>query len=150
MNTKTFIATLAALAFAAPAFADGDAIKGEKEFGKCKACHMIVAADGTEIVKGPKTGPNLWGVIGRPVASYDGFGYGDSIKAVGETGAVWDEEMLAAYVKDPVKWLKDTSGDNRAKSKMSFKLAKGSEDVAAYLATFATPTEDGAAPVVTN
>jgi cytochrome c len=139
MKTTTLIATLATLALTAPAFAEGDAAKGEKEFGKCKTCHMIVAPDGTEIVKGPKTGPNLWGVIGRPVASYEGFAYGDSIKAIGEGGAVWDAAMLTEYVKDPAKWLKETSGDKKAKSKMSFKLAKGGEDVAAYLATFATP-----------
>lgn len=146
MKTKTLLAALAAAAFASAAAAEGDAAKGEKEFGKCKTCHMIVAADGTEIVKGPKTGPNLWGVIGRPVASYEGFDYGDSIKAVGATGAVWDEAMLTAYVKDPVKWLKETLDDKKAKSKMSFKLAKGGEDVAAYLATFATPAAEGAAP----
>ncbi|MFN3971817.1 MAG: c-type cytochrome [Gemmobacter sp.] len=151
MKLATLFAALAAASLAAPAFAEGDAEKGAKEFGKCKTCHMIVAADGTEIVKGPKTGPNLWGVIGRPVASYEGFGYGDSIKAVGETGVVWDEEMLVAYVKDPAKWLKETSGDSKAKSKMSFKLAKGGEDVAAYLATFATPAKEGeAAPAATN
>ena len=31
-------------------------LEGEKEFKKCKSCHMIVADDGTEIVKGGKTG----------------------------------------------------------------------------------------------
>ncbi|QYK40928.1 MAG: cytochrome C [Paracoccaceae bacterium] len=139
MKTITLIAALVAAALAAPAFAEGDAAKGEKEFGKCKTCHMIVAADGTEIVKGPKTGPNLWGVIGRPVASQEGFGYGDGIKAVGAAGVVWDAAMLAEYVKDPVKWLKANGGGDKAKSKMTFKLAKGGEDVAAYLATFATP-----------
>lgn len=139
MKTTTLIATLATLALIAPAFAEGDAAKGEKEFGKCKTCHMIVAPDGTEIVKGPKTGPNLWGVIGRQVASQEGFAYGDSIKAVGEAGTVWDAALLAEYVKDPVKWLKANGGGDKAKSKMSFKLAKGGEDVAAYLATFATP-----------
>lgn len=139
MKTTTLIAALAAALIAGPVLAEGDAAKGEKEFGKCKTCHMIQAADGTAIVKGPKTGPNLWGVIGRQVASYEGFDYGDGIKAVGATGAVWDEAMLADYVKDPVKWLKANGGGDKAKSKMSFKLAKGGEDVAAYLATFATP-----------
>ncbi|HMO08514.1 MAG TPA: cytochrome C [Paracoccaceae bacterium] len=139
MKFTTLTAALAAALFAGPALAEGDAAKGEKEFGKCKTCHMIVAADGTEIVKGPKTGPNLWGVIGRQVAGYEGFDYGPSLKSVGETGAVWDAAMLVAYIKDPVKWLKETTGDSKAKSKMSFKLAKGGEDVAAYLETFATP-----------
>lgn len=127
-------ATLAALALSAPAFA-GDAAKGEADYKKCKACHMIVADDGTEIQKGGKTGPNLYGVIGRTVASAADFKYGESIAAVGAKGVVWDEAMLAAYVADPGKWLKEQTGDAAAKSKMTFKLAKGGEDMAAYLAS---------------
>ncbi|OYU18079.1 MAG: cytochrome C [Rhodobacteraceae bacterium PARR1] len=131
---KTLILSAAAMVFALPALA-ADPAKGESEFKKCKACHAIVAPDGTEVQKGGKTGPNLWGVIGRPVASAEGFAYGESILAVGATGMVWDEATLTAYVADPAKWLKETLGDSSAKSKMSFKLAKGGADVAAYLAT---------------
>jgi cytochrome c len=120
---------------ATPAAAQ-DAAKGEAEFLKCKTCHMIEAPDGTAIVKGGKTGPNLYGVIGRPVASAE-FDYGDGLRAVGETGAVWDEASLAAYVADPTAWLKEQTGDAAAKSKMVFKLAKGGADVAAYLASVA-------------
>lgn len=134
MNRVFLSAALATLAIGNPAFAAGDAAKGEADFKKCKACHMIVADDGTEIVKGGKTGPNLYGVIGRAVASTD-FAYGDSIKAVGAGGLVWDEAELAAYVTDPGAWLKEKTGDDAAKSKMSFKLAKGQEDIAAYLAS---------------
>ena len=129
-------ATVAALALAAPAFA-GDAAKGEADYKKCKACHMIVAPDGTEIQKGGKTGPNLYGVVGRQVASAEGFKYGESILAVGATGMAWDEAELATYMADPAKWVKDKTGDAAAKSKMSFKLAKGGEDMAAYLASVA-------------
>ncbi|WP_343081333.1 cytochrome C [Ostreiculturibacter nitratireducens] len=130
-------AALAAAALAGPALADGDAAKGENEFKKCKACHEIVADDGTEIMKGGKTGPNLYGVIGRAVGSTD-FNYGDSIKAAGEEqGLVWDEEMLVAYLADPKAWLQEVTGDAAAKSKMTFKLTKGGEDVAAYLASVA-------------
>lgn len=128
------IAAAAGLALVLPALAAGDAAKGEKDFKKCKACHAIVADDGTAIVKGGKTGPNLYGVIGRQVASTD-FNYGDSLKAVGETGLVWDEAELAAYITDPKAWLVEKTGDTGAKSKMSFKLNKGQEDIAAYLAS---------------
>ena len=131
--------TLTALTFAtlaaAPALAAGDAAKGEADYKKCKACHMIVADDGTEIQKGGKTGPNLYGMIGRPVASVADFKYGDSIVAAGAKGLIWDEAMLAAYVADPGGWLKEQTGDPAAKSKMTFKLAKGGEDMAAYLAS---------------
>ena len=136
MKKTMIVASLAFAALAAPALAQ-DAAAGEKEFNKCKACHSITAADGTDIVKGGKTGPNLYGVIGRPVASVADFKYGDSILAVGAAGVIWDEALLTAYVTDPVAWLKEKTGDNAAKSKMSFKLAKGGADVAAYLASVA-------------
>ncbi len=124
----------AASLLAAPAFA-GDAAVGESEFKKCKACHAIVADDGTEIQKGGKTGPNLYGVVGRQVGALEGFKYGDGIVAAGADGKVWDEAMLAAYITDPAAWLKEVTGDAGAKSKMTFKLRAKQEDVAAYLAS---------------
>lgn len=133
---KNLTLLLVALVMAGPALAAGDAAKGESEFKKCKACHSIIKDDGTEIVKGGKTGPNLYGVIGRAVASTD-FAYGDGIKAIGASGLVWDEALLAAYVADPTAFLKEKTGDAAAKSKMAFKLAKGGEDIAAYLASVA-------------
>lgn len=119
---------------AAPAFA-GDAAVGEKEFNKCKACHSIVADDGTVIQKGGKTGPNLYGVIGRQLGSYPDFTYDEYMVELGAAGRVWDEAMLAAYVTDPTAWLKAETGESAAKSKMTFKLKSKQEDVAAYLAS---------------
>lgn len=133
-------ASAALMVLSAPAFAAGDAAKGEREFNKCKACHMIQAADGTDIVKGGKTGPNLYGVIGRPAGAKEGFRYGPSLAAAGEAGLVWDEENLATYVQDPKAFLVEFTGDAKARSAMSFKLAKGAEDVAAYLASVAPAT----------
>lgn len=134
--TKFILLALTAAALAAPASAQ-DAAAGEEAFKKCKACHSVIAADGTEIQKGGRTGPNLFGVIGRAVASDPDFKYGDSLAALGATGAVWDEASLAAYVVDPGAYLKSTLADDAAKSRMSFKLASGGEDVAAYLASVA-------------
>jgi cytochrome c len=134
MTKFSLIAGLAALTLATPVFADGDAAKGEKDFKKCKACHSIVADDGTTIQKGGKTGPNLYGVIGRVVGSTD-FNYGESTKAAGAAGLVWDAESMEEYLADPTAWLKKVTGDAAAKSKMSFKLSKGGEDMAAYLAS---------------
>jgi cytochrome c len=131
------IVLLASLGFATPMFADGDAAKGESDFKKCKACHSIVAADGTVIQKGGKVGPNLYGVIGRAAASAADFKYGDGIKEAADKGLVWDEAQLAEYVADPTGFLDKLTGDAGARSKMSFKLAKGGEDIAAYLASVA-------------
>jgi cytochrome c len=141
MLTKAIlIAAFAAAAIAAPARA-GDVAAGEKQFAKCKTCHSITAADGTAIVKGGKIGPNLYGVVGRAVASYPDFKYGDGILAVAAKGVVWDEALLVEYVKDPKKFLEAQSGDPKAKTLMTFKLAKGGEDVAAYLASVAPAAE---------
>ncbi|WP_339109411.1 cytochrome C [Thioclava sp. GXIMD4216] len=132
----SLFATLTAVTLAAPAFAQ-DAAKGEKEFRACKACHAIVAPDGTAIVKGGKVGPNLYGVIGRQVGSLEGFKYKDSIKAVGATGAVWTKEELEAYITDPNAWLEEKTGDKAARSGMTFKAKKGQGDIAAYLESVA-------------
>jgi cytochrome c len=132
-------AIAALLVLSAPALAQ-DAAKGEAEFKKCKACHSIEAPDGTAIQKGGKTGPNLYGVVGRTVASTD-FAYGDSLKSVGAAGTKWDDAALVAYVANPTAWLKKATGDSGAKSNMSFKLAKGGADVVAYLASVAPASE---------
>ena len=134
MTKFTLLTALGALMLATPVLA-ADPAAGEEDFKKCKACHSLTASDGTVVVKGGQTGPNLGGIIGRAVASVPDFKYGDSILAVGASGAVWDEASLAAYVTDPAAWLQDKTGDASAKSKMSFKLAAGGEDIAAYLAT---------------
>ena len=110
------------------AFAEGDPAKGEKVFRKCKSCHMITSEDEV-FVKGGKTGPNLYGIIGRQAGSLEGFKYSKILAAKGEEGLKWDEKSLAEYTQDPTKFLGE-------RSKMTFKLKKGSEDVAAYLATF--------------
>ncbi|MEP1522846.1 c-type cytochrome [Ascidiaceihabitans sp.] len=141
---RTF-ATLAVLSLAAPAFADGhstgDAEAGEKAFKKCKACHMI--SDGDNVIyKGGKSGPNLYGVIGRQAGALEGYKYKDSIMAAGEAGLVWDEANLAEYVVDPKKFLQTYLDDKKAKSGMSFRLKKGGDDVAAYLKSVGPAMEE--------
>lgn len=134
----TPIVTLLGAALAMPAFAqEGDVAAGEKEFNKCKACHMIQTADGEDIVKGGKTGPNLWGIVGRPVAAQEDFKYGEGILEAKEMNPdlVWTQEELVTYVTDPNTWLEEHTGDPKAKTKMTFKLKKGQPDIAAYLAS---------------
>ena len=144
--------TTAVLGFAlvaGPAFADGhasgDAGAGEKVFAKCKACHAIVDADGNDIVKGGRTGPNLYGVYSRVAGSeaeFDGK-YGDSLVAAGEAGLEWNEADFVAYVQDPREFLKTYLDDKKARSKMSFKLRsdEDSKDVWAYLVSVGPEAE---------
>ena len=140
-------ATLAALAFAVPAAAQdaaGDPIKGENEFKKCKACHAITDPSGKDIVKGGKTGPNLYGVVGRKAGTEPGFKYSETLIKLGEAGEVWTEADIAAYITDPNKYAQDKTGEAGAKTKMTFKLAKNQADVVAYLK--ANSPEAGTAP----
>lgn len=143
-----FLTTLAAVALAGPAFADGhasgDAAAGEKVFNKCKSCHMIVSDAGDTIVKGGRTGPNLYGVMGRVPGGVEDFKYGKDLVAAGETvEGGWDEATFVAYVQDPRGWLRDTLDDSKAKSKMSFKLRKEEEaaNVWAYLVSVGPAVE---------
>ena len=118
-----------------PALAEGDPDKGEGLFKRCLACHSIIDADGKAIQKGGKTGPNLFGVIGRPIGSYPDFNYGTGLLALNAKGDVWDEAKLAAYITNPTAGVKEESGDPALTAKMAFKMASGADDMAAYLAT---------------
>ena len=129
------VAALVALPVFADGHASGDAEAGEKAFRKCKSCHAVVADDGTVLAKGGKTGPNLYGIAGRTAGTVEGFKYGDSIVAAGEKGLVWDETTFVEYAQDPKAFLKTYLDDTSAKSKMTFKLKKGGEDVYAYIAS---------------
>ncbi len=137
--TTILVAGFAALPAFAGGHASGDAEAGEKAFNQCKACHSIVDAEGTVVLKGGKTGPNLWGVPGRTAGSNEDFGkkYKKSIVEAGEGGLVWDEATFVAYVQDPTAFLKEVTGDSKARSGMAFKVRK-EEDAAnlwAYIAS---------------
>lgn len=81
-----------------------DAKAGETIFKKCQACH-----DGTK--GGPnKVGPNLYGVVDRPIASHDGFGYSAAIKdfSKGSTEK-WTYDHLAHFLTAPKKFIPGTA-----------------------------------------
>jgi cytochrome c len=143
--------TAAAIAFgtfAAPSFA-GDAEAGAKVFNQCQTCHVVQNEAGETLAgKNAKTGPNLYGVIGRVAGSLEGFKYGAGIEELTATGFVWTEADLAVYVQDPTAFLVDKTGDKKAKSKMMFKLKKAEdgENVAAFLASLAPAVDPAAAP----
>ncbi|MCB6176795.1 c-type cytochrome [Rhodobacter sp. Har01] len=147
----TVTALALGFAFAAGPSLAQDVEAGAKVFNKCQTCHMVVAPDGTVLAgKAGKTGPNLYGINGRAVATYPDFAYGDGILAVGATGLVWTEADFIVYTADPAKFLKEKSGDTKAKTKMTFKLPKEQEakDVWAFLTSLApapAPAADAAA-----
>lgn len=122
---KPALIALAALLVAGPALADGDADKGKRTYNKCKACHDI--GEGAK----NKVGPSLTGVIGREIASVEGFSYSDAFTAKKAEGFVWTEENLAAYLEKPKDFIPG--------NKMSFaglRKEDEREDVIAYIKTF--------------
>ena len=112
------VSALAVIGAAGLAHAEGDAAAGEKVFRKCQACH---AADKEQ----NKVGPHLVGVVGRPIASVDGFKYSDAMKAFGE-GKVWDEATLTTYLAKPRDVVKGTS--------MAFAGLRKDEEIADVIA----------------
>jgi cytochrome c len=101
--------------------ANADAKKGEQFAKVCQTCHNF------EKGAGPKIGPPLWGVAGRPIASVPGFSYSDSLKAV---GGDWTWEALNTMVSSPKM---EASG-----TKMAFPGEKDPQrraDILAFLQT---------------
>ena len=108
---------------AGAALADGDAAKGEKTARMCLACHSLTG-------KTNKIGPYLVGVVGRPVATAEGYAYSDAMKTFGATGAKWDEATLSKYLANPKELVPG--------NKMGFAGVKKDDqraDLIAYLAT---------------
>jgi cytochrome c len=65
---------------------------GADVFKKCLACHTPNKGDRNLV------GPNLWGIVGRKVASVSGFAYSDAMKS---HGGEWSWEQLAKYLHKP-------------------------------------------------
>jgi cytochrome c len=59
---------------------------------QCTICHNFQEG------QGPKVGPDLYGVVGRPVASVPGFNYSAALKAMGGT---WTFDALNKWLTDP-------------------------------------------------
>ena len=100
--------------------AAADIGKGEKVFGKCKACHKL--EDGAN-----GTGPHLFNTVNRDKGSIEGFGYSTTLA---EMEGSWGYEELNAFLTNPKGYVKGT--------KMSFSGLKKDADRAnliAYLET---------------
>lgn len=84
--------------------AKADPAKGEQLFKKCASCHSA-EKDG-----GNKVGPNLYGVVGRPIAHLGDFGYSAAMKGFSEGGKqVWDWNHLNEFLLAPKKYIKGTA-----------------------------------------
>jgi cytochrome c len=84
------------LAFAAvPAWADAAAVRGEKAFQYCYACHSLQADEKA------LEGPNLRGVVGRRIAGQAGFPYSRAMRALAEREERWTPELLGRFLAAP-------------------------------------------------
>ena len=132
---KTVSLALAFGLLAAPALAQdptGDAAAGESAFKQCQTCHVVVDADGNTLAgKSAKTGPNLYGTAGGAIGAAD-FRYSKPFMALAETGATWDEASFVAYVMDPLAYLREATGDPKARGKMAYKVRKEEDAVNLY------------------
>ena len=73
-----------------------DLENGRAAFARCRSCHTMTP-DGPNM-----TGPNLYGVIGRPAGSHPGFNYS---KAVKSAGFVWDDDHIDHWLQNPRTFL---------------------------------------------
>jgi len=110
--------------------ASADAGAGERSAKKCLACHTFGQGEAN------KVGPNLWGVVGRPIAAHEGYDYSDAMKAHAEEDKSWTYEHLDTFLTDPRKVVPGT--------KMAFAgLKNGGEraNVIAFLRTLSDNPE---------
>lgn len=120
MKVLGLVLAASALAFAAPAFAQGDPAAGQVVFRKCAVCHSVEPDKN-------KIGPSMHGIIGRKSAAVGNFAYSAGMKAYNVT---WTEETLFTYLEKPQQLVKGT--------KMVFvglPSEKERRDVIAYMAT---------------
>jgi len=125
--TRFAMLALYVTALALPAQADShlseQAALGAAAFRKCQTCHVVVDDEGNTIAgRNAKTGPNLYGVVGRGAGTVEGFRYGQAIVSAGEAGLVWDEEQLVQYLLDPRTFLQTYLDDKGARSKMTYRV----------------------------
>jgi cytochrome c len=79
--------------------AKADVGRGADVAKKCQLCHNMDKG-GPNVI-----GPNLYGVIGRDVASHEGFDYSPELKA---KGGKWDYASINAMITNPGAYVPGT------------------------------------------
>ena len=103
---------------------------GEVVAKKCAACHNFVEGAGA------KVGPDLYGIVGRPIGEAQGFKYSAAMQKAHEAGEDWTYDHLYHFLKKPSADMPGTA--------MGFAGLPKPEDRAnliAYLRTLAATPE---------
>lgn len=114
--------------------ATADPKAGERRAALCKSCHNLTKG-------GPNsTGPDLWGVVGRPVASHEGFKYTPALKAA---GGEWTYDRLNKFLENSQSYIPGTA------MAQHFPKAEQRAQIIAYLRTLSdnpVPLPEAKAP----
>jgi cytochrome c len=70
-----------------------DPAEGESAARACQACHTFDEGGAHRV------GPNLWNVVGRPVAHAEGYTYSDALQ--GMSDQTWTLETLNEFILNP-------------------------------------------------
>lgn len=98
--------------------AAADPAAGRKVARKCSACHTFDSGGANRV------GPALFGILGRGIASVEGYNYSSAFEA--KAGETWNYDNMAAFLAKPREWVPGT--------KMAFAGLRKEEDIAALLA----------------
>jgi cytochrome c len=94
----TALLALATMTLPSPAFAEGDASRGQQGFRACAPCHSLE-------VDRNMTGPSLAGLWGRKAGSLPSFErYSDALKS---SGIIWEDRSLDGWLTDPQRMVPD-------------------------------------------
>ena len=84
--------------------ASADAAAGEGVFKKCASCHTVDKGGAN------KVGPNLYGLVDRPIASHEGFSYSAAMTEFAQGGSVlWTWDHLNEFLLAPKQHIPGTA-----------------------------------------
>lgn len=111
-----------------PEYANADPEYGARLASQCRACHSFEQG-------GPSvSGPNLYGVFGRPAGDVDGYPYS---AALAEADFIWTPEALDAWLRQPRRFLPG--------NRMIYPGLPGKSERNAVIAELLRVTDDSAA-----
>lgn len=98
-----------------------DSMRGSKLAASCTACHTFGKDDANYI------GPNLWGVVGRPIASADTFDYSERLM---RRKGIWTPAALDEFFREKKEFEQG--------SHMAFRTLKNVKDRANIISWLST------------